>query len=107
MNRRSIVILASDFQDKDFDKEHRITSQKHDLVNLIIHDSLEESLPRVGVVPFTDAETGELVWVDTSSKKVKAEFEAKTRESKAEMRVTMVQCTNYLHVIYTNSYIHY
>src|SRR5699024_9474812 len=45
LNRRYIVILASDFEDKDLDIEHRITSQKHDLVILIIHDSLEEFLP--------------------------------------------------------------
>ncbi len=106
LNRRSIVILASDFQDKDFDKEHRITSQKHDLVNLIIHDSLEESLPRVGVVPFTDAETGEQVWVDTSSKKVRSEFKAKTRERKAELQEYMVKNKMDSIEVYTNeSYI--
>src|SRR5690625_4226988 len=91
LNRRSIVILASDFQDKDFDKEHRITSQKHDLMNLIIHDSLEESLPRVADVPRDDAETGEQVWLDTSSQKVRAALEAKRRERQAELREYMVK----------------
>src|SRR5690554_3327872 len=90
LNRQSIVILASDFQDFNFEKEHRITSQKHDLVNLVIHDSLEESLPDIGVVPFTDAETGDQVWVDTSNKRVRNAFEEKTVRQKRELHEYLV-----------------
>lgn len=106
LNRRSIVILASDFQDQNFDKEHRITSQKHDLVNLVIHDSLEESLPKIGVVPFTDAETGEQVWVDTSSKRVRSAFEEKAERKKTELKEYMVRNKMDSVDVYTNeSYI--
>lgn len=106
LNRRAIVILATDFQDQNFEKEHRITSQKHDLVNLVIHDSLEESLPQIGVVPFTDAETGEQVWVDTSSKRVRAEFEEKTKQQKIALREYMVRNKMDSVDVYTNeSYI--
>src|SRR5690625_4560623 len=106
LNRKAIVVLVSDFEDSGFSRQLKITNRKHDLVNLIIHDSLEESLPRVGVVPFTDAETGEQVWVDTSSKKVRAEFEAKTRERKAELREYMVKNKMDSIEVYTNeSYI--
>lgn len=106
LNRRSIVILASDFQDQNFDKEHRITSQKHDLVNLVIHDSLEDSLPNIGVVPFTDAETGEQIWVDTSSKRVRRAFEEKTEQKKSVLKEYMVRNKMDSVDVYTNeSYI--
>ncbi|MCC5913536.1 MAG: DUF58 domain-containing protein [Balneolaceae bacterium] len=77
LTRKSIIVLASDFEDVDFEKQHKITSQKHDLVNLVIRDRLEENLPDVGVVPFTDAETGEQKMIDTSSKKVRESYRKK------------------------------
>lgn len=80
LNRRAIVVLASDFQDQEFEKQHRITSRKHDLVNLVIHDALEEELPDIGIVPLLDAETGEQTIINTSSKKVRTAYKAKVLE---------------------------
>lgn len=77
LTRKSILILASDFEDLDFEKQHKITSQKHDLVNLVIRDRLEEELPDLGVIPFTDAETGEQRLIDTSSKTVRDTYRKK------------------------------
>lgn len=74
LNRRAIIVLATDFQDKNFEKQHKITNRKHDLVNIVIHDSFEDELPDIGVVPLRDAETGEEVYVDTSSRKVRAHY---------------------------------
>lgn len=74
LNRRAIIVLATDFQDMNFEKQHKITNRKHDLVNIVIHDSFEDELPNVGVVPLRDAETGEEVYVDTSSRKVREHY---------------------------------
>lgn len=71
LNRRTIVILASDFQDEGFEKQHKITNRKHDLVNIMINDRFEDELPDVGLVTLRDAETGEQRLVDTSSRKVR------------------------------------
>lgn len=86
LNRKAIVVLASDFQDQAFEKEHRITTQKHDLVNLVINDSFEEELPNIGVVPFLDAETGEQTVVDTSSRKVRVAFKKSVHEQKKQLQ---------------------
>jgi len=86
LNRRSIIVLASDFQDHDFEKEHRITARKHDLVNLVINDKLEEELPDIGLVPLTDAETGEQTIVDTSSRKVRTAYQTKVLEHKQRLK---------------------
>ncbi|NBB77661.1 MAG: DUF58 domain-containing protein [Bacteroidetes bacterium] len=74
LNRRAIIVLASDFQDDSFEKQHRITARKHDLVNLVINDKLEQELPDIGVVPLQDAETGRQVIIDTSSPKVREAY---------------------------------
>ncbi len=85
LNRRSIVVLASDFQDKDYEREIRITRNKHDLVCLHIVDELETELPALGLLPFEDAETGETVWIDTSSRKNQLQIKAKTLENQANL----------------------
>ncbi|MEX0823956.1 MAG: DUF58 domain-containing protein [Balneolaceae bacterium] len=86
LNRRSIVVLASDFQDSNFQKQHKITGRKHDLVNLVIHDQLEEELPDAGIIPLTDAETGRQTLVDTSSKKVRTAFKARMLETQSRLK---------------------
>ncbi|MFH5833618.1 DUF58 domain-containing protein [Halalkalibaculum sp. DA3122] len=86
LNRRSIVVLASDFQDRNFEKQIKITSRKHDLVNIMINDDLEEELPDLGIVPLRDAETGDEVLIDTSSKKVRQAFRKKKIKEKLALK---------------------
>jgi uncharacterized protein (DUF58 family) len=106
LNRKAIVILASDFQDQNFEKEHRITGRKHDLVNLVINDQFEEELPNIGVVPLLDAETGEQTIVDTSSKKVRTAYKAKVLEHKKKLNEYFIRNKMDSVGVYTNrSYI--
>jgi uncharacterized protein (DUF58 family) len=77
LTRRSIIIMASDFISADFEKSMKITNKKHDLVNILIHDPLEFELPDLGVIPMQDAESGDIVWVDTSNKSVRQKFRKK------------------------------
>lgn len=86
LTRRAILVLASDFQDENFEKQHRITTRKHDLVNLVINDKLEEDLPDIGIVPFRDAETGKESLVDTSSKKVREAYRKRVQERKKSLQ---------------------
>lgn len=74
LDRKAIVVVASDFQDEGFDKPLKITNRKHDLVNIIIHDELEEKLPDLGLIPLYDAEAGHEIMIDSSSKKVRNTF---------------------------------
>ncbi len=86
LDRRAIIVLASDFEDSDFDKQLKITNRKHDLVNIIIHDEHEEYLPNMGLIPFTDPETGDEILIDTSSKKVRNAFRARRLKKRADLK---------------------
>ena len=69
IKRRTTAFLISDFMtNMNYEQELRIASGKHDLVALRITDHREMELPRVGLMKFRDAETGEERWVDTSSR---------------------------------------
>jgi len=74
IKKRSICFILSDFMSKEFDRPLKIASKKHDLVALRIHDTREDTLPNVGLVPMQDAETEKMIFVDTSSKKVRDNF---------------------------------
>ena len=73
LKKRSTAFVLSDFMDCDgvervrFEDPLKIASGKHDLVGIRIYDRREESLPDVGILELQDAETGEKVWIDTSS----------------------------------------
>ncbi|MGD8427261.1 MAG: DUF58 domain-containing protein [Balneolaceae bacterium] len=86
LNRRAIVILASDFQDKNYDRQMKITNRKHDLVNIFINDKLEDELPKLGLLPLKDAETGEEVLVDTSSEKLRNRYRKNRIAHKKRLR---------------------
>ena len=102
LNRKSIIVLASDFQDQSFDKQHRITSRKHDLVNLVINDSLEDELPDIGIVPLIDAETGSQTIIDTSSKRVRTAYREKVLMQKKALKEYFVKNKMDSIDVYTN-----
>jgi uncharacterized protein (DUF58 family) len=91
LDRRAIVVLASDFQDNEFEKQLRITNQKHDLVSIIINDHLEDELPDIGLVKIRDAETGAEKMIDTSSKKVRDVYKKRRLEQKAYIHDKMLK----------------
>ena len=86
IKKRSICFILSDFMSKEFDRPLKIASKKHDLVALRIHDTREDTLPNVGLVPMQDAETEKMLFVDTSSKKVRDNFAKNRAQATAKLR---------------------
>ncbi|VAX18396.1 hypothetical protein PA3071 [hydrothermal vent metagenome] len=74
IKRKSIAFLISDFIDSGYDKIMNIVGKKHDLIGIVLKDPRESEIPRSGLIKFKDAETGDLRYVDTSSKKVQQNF---------------------------------
>jgi uncharacterized protein (DUF58 family) len=82
IKKRSITFLLSDFMDEGYDKILRIVGKKHDLIGIVLDDPREKEIPNIGLVKLEDAETGAERWVDTSSKRVRAQiiYERKEKE---------------------------
>ena len=74
--KRAVVFLVSDFQSEGFEKAMRIISKRHDLIAVPVTDPREVRLPNVGLIELEDAETGEMVLVDTSSAAVRKQLRA-------------------------------
>lgn len=74
LKKRSSVFVFSDFLDQGFDSPLRMMGRKHDTVAVVVRDPLEENLPEMGLVDFHDAETGEVMSVDTSSPSFRRDY---------------------------------
>ena len=74
--KRSVVFLVSDFLESDFEKPLRVISRKHDVIAVSITDPREVKMPNVGLVELEDAETGELIQIDTGSAAFRRQYES-------------------------------
>ena len=86
VKKRSIAFLLTDFMDKDYSDALKLANKKHDLVAIRVYDQLEKEIPNVGLLPMTDAETGQMVWVDTSSKETRTKLKANGLRFEAELK---------------------
>lgn len=83
--KRCTAFILSDFLDpkrdaSELDDALKIVAGKHDLVGIRVVDPRERELPDVGIVEFKDAETGETMWVDTSSKSAREHYARRYEE---------------------------
>ncbi len=66
IKKRCTAFIISDFMVPDFEEAVKIASNKHDIVALKVFDPAEISIPNIGFIKVSDAETGEERWIDTS-----------------------------------------
>jgi len=68
LKRRSVIFLVSDFIDdaSRYTKSLFMTNRKHDVIAVDLHDPLETDIADVGMLTLEDAESGDLISVDTS-----------------------------------------
>ena len=86
IKKKSITFLISDFIDDGYEKIIKIIGKKHDFVSIILQDPREREIPKSGLVKMLDAETGEIRFLDTSSKVVQDFFADKIKKSDAQIK---------------------
>lgn len=79
--RRAVVFLISDFQTGEGDgpiarlrHAMALANRRHDLIAMHIRDPREARLPEVGTLVVEDAETGELLEIDTLDARVRTRY---------------------------------
>lgn len=70
---------------RDVIQEIGLTNARHDLVCVHLHDPRESALPPAGLLTIEDAETGELLELDSSRGAVRQQFAATNAERLAEL----------------------
>ena len=80
IKRRCTAFLLSDMLDVTADGSPRyeealkIAANRHTISVIRVEDPRERTIPDVGIVPVKDAETGKVLWVNTSRRSVRADY---------------------------------
>jgi len=100
---RSLVVVVSDLRG-DAERSWRVPllalAARHDVVVSEVLDAREQSLPAVGELTLVDPETGRLLRVDTSSKRLRERFAAAAAAERAAV-ATAITSTGADHVVLT------
>jgi uncharacterized protein (DUF58 family) len=110
LHRRAIVFLLTDFlhsdagaannkaggasipaSRRDVIQELGLTNTRHDVVCLHLHDPRESELPDAGLVTIEDAETGELLELDSARAGVRERFAAVNAGRLAELDRSLIR----------------
>ncbi len=70
---------------RDVIQEIGLTNSRHDLVCLHLHDQRESTLPNAGLLTIEDAETGELLEIDSARSTIRERFARTNAERLAEL----------------------
>lgn len=88
LHRRAVVFLISDFETAAdpvaaraaLRRAMRRTNRRHDLIAVHVQDAREKELPDVGIVALEDAESGEIIELDTASATIRKRFKEQSSE---------------------------
>jgi len=85
LKKRCVIFVISDFMDSGYERLLRILNKRHDIIGISISDPRETHFPDIGLIEFEDAETGEVIYLDTGDDFLKNEL-ARRRSSFMESR---------------------
>lgn len=83
-HRRTISFVVSDFIANDYARALRIANKRHDMIAITIVDPREQELPNVGFIELRDAESGEILLLDTADSLARREFGALNNRRRQE-----------------------
>jgi uncharacterized protein (DUF58 family) len=106
IKKRSICFVLSDFLTKGYESPLRIAARKHDVVGVHLLDPKEEELPNVGLIRVVDAETGNMHWLDTGSRRVRDQHQAWFKDHQAYFKSTFLKSgADYVSIRTNESYV--
>lgn len=107
MKKKAIVFLISDFiADDSYENTLKIAGKKHDITGIRVYDIREEKIPNIGMVNMLDAETGETLLINTSSKSIRMEYEKYYRDRVNYFKETFSKCgSGIVHTRVDESYV--
>ena len=92
VRRRSMVLVVSDFfTDTGWEKPLGQLAMRHDVVAVRLVDPLEQSLPDLGMIPVQDAETGDVLMVDTHDAGFRRRFAHLAAQREDTLRATLAR----------------
>jgi uncharacterized protein (DUF58 family) len=80
IRKRATVFVVSDFIETGFKKPLSLLNKRHDVIAVPVRDRVEMAMPNVGLIELQDAESGETILVDTSSRHFRSQYGQNSQE---------------------------
>jgi len=100
IKRKSVVFLISDYLSSGYAQDLMIANRKHDVIAVKITDQRESKFENFGLIEFEDAETGEIIAIDTGDDLFRQTFSSRAYQlsddltrSMGKMSVDFIQLT--------------
>ena len=98
IRKRATVFVVSDFIETDFQKPLGLLNKRHDVIGVCVSDRAETNLPSVGIIEVRDAESGEIMLIDTTSASFRKKYSAAGTEKfdqlGQQLRSINIDCIN-------------
>ena len=92
VRRRSTIFVVSDFiSETGWERPLGMLAQRHEVVAVRLLDPMELELPDLGLIPITDAETGEQLLVDTHDKGFRQRFARIAAQRESDLRQSLTR----------------
>jgi hypothetical protein len=86
LKRRSLVFVVSDFiSAPGWDKALLALTRRHEVLAVRLIDPVDGAMPDVGMLQFEDAETGEMVFVDTGDSGFRRRYQDAAQQNEAAL----------------------
>jgi len=94
--KKATIFLVSDFLEANFKKSLSLLNKRHDVIAVPVRDRVEISMPALGLIELSDAEIGELILVDTASRRFRNRYDSNSQsrfnELKSMLRSINIDC---------------
>ena len=97
IKKKCTAFLLSDMIDVDsqcnprYEDALKVAADRHDISVINIYDRREREIPSIGLVNVLDAESGRQMWVDTSSKAMRASYEKWNADVREKTRQVLLR----------------
>ena len=93
LKRQSIVFVVSDFlaDVESYGRSLAVTNRRHDVVAVHLSDPMESEVADVGLLSLQDAETGEMMLVDTSDPAWRRLYAGRTGQAETDRKTLMAR----------------
>jgi uncharacterized protein (DUF58 family) len=92
IKKRATAFIISDFICDDFEDTLKIAAKKHDIAALHVFDPRDYEIPDIGLVRFSDPETGEIRWIDTSASSTRDTYKKFRKDHLRDLKTSLSKC---------------
>ena len=92
IKKRCIAFVISDFMNAGYGDAIKVASKKHDLAAIRVYDPREAEMPDLGLVRFTDAESGQTSLLDSGNANVRRDYQIWFKQTQAQTTELLNKC---------------